>query len=248
MDWTHFLAPVTTAFLASFVECIEALTVILAVGAVLGWRGAIGGASLALVLLLLGVIMVGPALALVPEAVVHLGVGAMLLVFGLRWLHKAVLRAAAVIPVRDENAVYARQTNRFRPLGFGSREHGHAGLVAAFQITIIEGIEVVFIVLAIGAADRTLLVPAGIGAGGAFLLVTALGLALHRPIARIPENALKFSVGVLACTFGIFWIGEGVGVAWPGEDWSILALAGIILVAALIAVRLCKEISTMKAW
>jgi Ca2+/H+ antiporter, TMEM165/GDT1 family len=220
------------------VECIEALTVILAVGAVLGWRGALLGAGLALGLLLAAVAIVGPALTLVPVAAVHLGIGALLLTFGLRWLRKAALRAAGVRPMRDENAAYARQTNRFRALGIGVGERDRAGLVAAFQITIIEGIEVVFIVLAVGAADRRTLLPASLGALVALLVVVALGAALHRPIARIPENPLKFIVGVLTCAFGIFWIGEGVGAHWPGDDWAIPALAAGIFLVALVFVRI----------
>jgi len=238
VDWAHFLPPMITALLASFVECIEALTVVLAVGAVLGWPGAFLGAGLAVAALVTLLLVAGPALTLVPSAAIHLGVGVLLVVFGLRWLRKAVLRAAGVIPLRDEDASYKRQTLRLRGLVSGLGTHNQAALAAAFQVTMVEGIEVIFIVLAIGAANRALLFPAAIGAGVALLLVAGLGLALHRPIARIPENALKFAVGVLTCAFGIFWIGEGVGAAWPGGDWLILALAATILATALIAVRL----------
>ena len=238
MDWAHFLPPMLAALLASLVECIEALTVILAVGAALGWRGALAGTCAALGLLLAAVGVFGPLLALVPAQAIHLGVGLLLLVFGARWLRKAVLRAAGIIPLRDEDAAYTRQTNRFRMLAAGSDHRQRAGMAAAFQITIVEGIEVVFIVLAVGAADRRLLMPASVGALAALLLVTGLGAILHRPIARIPENALKFAVGVLTCAFGAFWMGEGFGMAWPGEDWAALALAAGILALALIDVQL----------
>jgi uncharacterized membrane protein len=238
MDWTHFIPPMLTAFLASLVECIEALTVILAVGAVLGWRGALIGTGFALCCLLVVVAILGPALTLIPLKAIHLGIGMLLLVFGLRWLRKAVLRAAGVIPMRDELAVYVRQSSRFHALSAGRDGRSRMGLVTAFQITMVEGIEVVFVVLAIGAADRSLLLPASLGAFVALVLVSALGVALHRPIARIPENSLKFTVGVLACSFGIFWMGEAIGVKWPGEDWSVLALATGILAAAFIVVRL----------
>jgi uncharacterized membrane protein len=113
-------------------------------------------------------------------------------------------------------------------------------VATSFKIVMLEGIEVVFIIVAIGAAGRGLLVPASIGALGALLLVVVLGLVLHRPIASIPENALKFSVGVLLAAFGTFWVGEGIGIEWPGADWAILALVGGFLVAALIAVPLCR--------
>lgn len=241
MDWAHFLPPLLTAFLASLVECIEALTVILAVGAVLGWRGAFIGTGFALALLLAIVAILGPVVALVPLQAIHLGIGALLLVFGVRWLRKAVLRAAGVIPLRDETAAYARQSNRFLALRAEPEGRNQTGLLPAFQITMVEGIEVVFIVVAVGAADHNLLLPASLGALSALLSVCALGIALHRPIARIPENTLKFVVGVLTCAFGIFWLGKGVGGQWPGEDWSILALTAAVLAAALILVQLARR-------
>jgi uncharacterized membrane protein len=241
LDWAHFLPPLLTAFLASLVECIEALTVILAVGAVLGWRGALIGTGFALALLLAIVVILGPVMTLVPLQAIHLGIGVLLLVFGMRWLRKAVLRAAGVIPLRDEAAAYIRQSNRFLALGVGPDGRNQTGLIPAFQITMVEGIEVVFIVVAVGAADRDLLLPASLGAFAALLLVSVLGVALHRPIARVPENALKFTVGVLTCTFGVFWLGEAVGVNWPGEDCSILALAAVVLAVALVLVQLARR-------
>jgi uncharacterized membrane protein len=241
MDWAHFLPPLLTAFLASLVECIEALTVILAVGAVLGWRGALIGTGFALALLLAMVVILGPVMALVPLQAIHLGIGVLLLVFAMRWLRKAVLRAAGVIPRRDEVATYTRQSNRFLALSADPDGCNQSGLVPTFQITMVEGVEVVFIVVAVGAADRGLLLPASLGAFAALLLVSVLGVGLHRPIARIPENALKFTVGVLTGAFGIFWLGEGVGVQWPGEDWSVLALAAAVLAASLILVQLARR-------
>jgi uncharacterized membrane protein len=234
LHWTHLLGPMLAAFLASLVECIEALTVILAVGAVLGWRGALTGAALAVAVLLAMVAILGPALTLIPLAIVHLAIGALLLVFGARWLRKAVLRAAGVIPKRDETVAYARQAERLRSLQPG------AALAATFQVTMIEGLEVVFIVLATSAADASVRLPASLGALAALILVCALGIALHRPIARIPENALKFMVGVLACAFGLFWLGEGLGLHWPGQDWSLLGLAAVILGAAAAAAQLVR--------
>lgn len=238
MGWAHFVPPMLTALLASLVECIEALTVILAVGAVLGWRGALVGTGLALASLLALVIFLGPVLTFIPSATIHLAMGILLLAFGARWLRKAVRRATGVIPMRDEAATYTRQRTRFLALAAGPGRRTHTGLTAAFQITMVEGIEVVFIVLAIGATDSRLLLPASLGALAALSVVVALGIALHRPIARIPENALKFTVGVLTCAFGLFWIGEGVGIQWPGEDWAVVALAVGILAATLVAVHL----------
>lgn len=234
MDWAHFLPPLLTAFLASLVECIEALTVVLAVGAVLGWRGALVGAGAALALLLALTAALGPLITLIPMRAIHLGIGVLLLAFGLRWLRKAILRAAGVIPLRDEEAAYSRQSTRFLALRSGPGGRDQTGLFPAFQITLIEGIEVVFIVVAVGAANRGFLLPASLGAVTALLLVCILGIALHRPIARIPENTLKFAVGVLTCAFGVFWLGEGIGVQWPGGDWSVLALAAAVLAIAMI--------------
>lgn len=240
MDWAHIIPPVATALLAAFVECIEALTVILAVGAVLGWTGALLGTGLALIALLALVLIAGPILTTVPVTAIHLGVGLMLLVFGARWLRKAILRAAGIVPLRDEIAAYDRQTKRFSMLHLAADARVRAGFAAAFQVTIVEGIEVVFIVIAVGAADRQALLSASLGALAAFLMVCGAGVALHRPIARIPENGLKFTVGVLTCAFGIFWIGDGIGVAWPGEDWSVLLLAAAILAGSMVIVHQMK--------
>jgi uncharacterized membrane protein len=178
---------------------------------------------------------------LIPAVAIHLAIGLLLLAFGFRWLSKAVRRAAGVIPMRDEDAAYIRHSNRLRALLAGADRLHATGMAAAFQVTAIEGSEVVFIVLAIGAADRRLLLPAGAGALVALILVAALGVVLHRPIARLPGNAIKFAVGVLACAFGIFWLGEALGIRWPGEDWSILALAFTNLAGALIAVPLTRR-------
>jgi uncharacterized membrane protein len=229
------------AFLASLVEFIEALTVILAVGTVRGWRSAIGGAAMALGLLALLVAVLGPALTRIPAGAVRGALGALLLLFGMRWLRKAILRAAGVIALRDEQAAYDRQSAALRAAGVWGGGWDRVAVATSFNVTVIEGIEVVFIVLAVGTAGAGLMVPAALGAASALLLVMLLGLALHRPIARIPENSLKFAVGVMVCAFGTFWAGEGMGLAWPGGEWSLLALTACFCVAALIAVALCRR-------
>lgn len=241
MSWAQFTPPMLTALLASLVECIEALTVILAVGAVFGWRDALTGAGVALAVLLVAVVALGPALALIPAVVIHLTVGLLLLAFGFRWLQKAVRRAAGVIPMRDEDAAYTRHSNRLKVLLASAEKFNRTGMSAAFQITAIEGSEVVFIVLAIGAADHRLIAPASVGALFAFLLVVTLGVVIHRPLARLPENAIKFAVGVLTCAFGLFWVGGAVGIEWPGDDWSIVGLAALILAGALTTVRFVRR-------
>ena len=238
IDWTH--APsILAAFLASLVEFIEALTIVLAVGAVRGWRGALGGAGLALLVLLLLVAVLGPALTRIPLDLIQLVLGALLLLFGMRWLRKAILRAAGVIPLHDEDAAYARQTSSLRTAALAEGWDPLA-ISTSFKITMIEGIEVVFIVVALGSAGPGLLLPAGIGALAALLVVIALGIALHKPVAMIPENALKFIVGVLLCSFGTFWVGEGMGLAWPAGDLSVPALNAIYLATSLLAVPMCR--------
>jgi uncharacterized membrane protein len=242
LGWTHAGAYAAAAFLASLVEFIEALTVVLAVGAVRGWPGALSGAALGLFVLLALTATLGPALTQIPIDIVQLAVGSLLLLFGLRWLRKAILRAAGLIALHDEVAAYAEQTAELSRFGSTTTALDGIAVATAFKIVMLEGIEVVFIVIAIGASGH-LLAPAAVGAGAALLLVIALGLLLHRPVATIPENTLKFVVGVLLTAFGTFWLGEGIGVTWPGSDWSLLALVGGYLVAALLYVRLARLVA-----
>jgi uncharacterized membrane protein len=236
----HAGPSVLAAFLASLVEFVEALTVILAVGSVRGWRDAISGAAAALVMLLLIIAILGSALARIPIEYLQLGIGGLLLLFGMRWLRKAILRSAGIIPLHDEAAAFAKGTEAMRqhgkPVGWDGVAFG-----ASFQITMLEGTEVVFIVIAIGAGGTGLLIPAGLGAFAALLVVVLLGVAVHKPLANVPENALKFFVGVLLSAFGSFWIGEGIGIAWPGADWSILGLIAGFLIVAWLAVPLCRD-------
>jgi Ca2+/H+ antiporter, TMEM165/GDT1 family len=241
VDWVHAGPSILAAFLASLVEFVEALTVILAVGAIRGWRGALGGTVVALLVLLAIIIVVGPALSRVPLDLAQLIVGGLLLLFGMRWLRKAILRSAGVIPLHDEDAAYAKESDALRRLGGSGRSWDRVAVATSFKITMLEGIEVVFIVIAVGAAGHGLLIPASLGALAALLLVALLGIALHRPVASIPENTLKFVVGALLSAFGTFWFGEGLGLAWPGRDWSILPLVGGFLAVALLTISLCRK-------
>jgi uncharacterized membrane protein len=242
IDWGSAAPSVIAAFFASLVEFIEALTIVLAVGAVRGWRSALGGAGLALAVLVTLVAVFGSALTRIPLGVMQLGLGALLLLFGVRWLRKAILRAAGVMALKDQAATYARESAALAAQG-GGGGWDRIAVAAAFKVTMIEGIEVVFIVIAVGTAGHGLLLPASVGALAALALVILLGVALHRPVAMIPENTLKFIVGVLLCTFGIFWAGEGAGLAWPGGDWSIPALSAGILAAAMVAIPACRAAS-----
>ena len=241
LHWTQAGPTILAAFLASLVECVEALTIVLAVGATRGWRWAFGGAALALLVLLLLVAALGPALTLIPLRLVQIVVGAALLAFGLRWLRKAVLRAAGRIPLHDEDAAYARETQALAGAPRRTADIDRTAVATAFKITMVEGIEVVFIVVAMGAGGPDLLRAASIGAGLALLAVVALGFALRRPVSMMPENALKFGVGVLLVAFGVFWLGEGIAVRWPGEDWSLLALVLAILASALLSVAAARQ-------
>jgi uncharacterized membrane protein len=241
VNWTTAASAVTTAFLSSLVEAVEALTIVLAVTFVRGWRPAGIGAIAGLTLLALIVLALGPLLDRIPLRQLQLVIGVLLLLFGMRWLRKAILRAAGVIPLHDEAMTFASETQELRDQ---ERRHGArldwlAGL-ASFKAIVLEGLEVVFIVIAVGAG-RGLLGAASLGALAACLIVVAAGFAVHRPLARVPENTLKFAVGVLLSSFGIFWTGEGLGVPWPGEDLAILAFAALFLATALSALVLARR-------
>ena len=239
ISWTTAAPAVTAAFAASAVEVVEAFTIVLAVATLRGWRPALSGAFAALVLLAAVVVALGPLLELVPLHALALTIGVLLLLFGLGWLRKAVLRAAGLMALHDEAAIFEKEQARLS--GEVASERGAdwlAGL-AAFKAVLLEGLEVVFIVLAVGAG-RGLLWPASLGALAAFLVVMVVGLLVHRPLARVPENTLKFGVGVMLSSFGVFWTAEGLGVAWPGGDVALLVLAATFLIFALALVQLVR--------
>jgi Ca2+/H+ antiporter, TMEM165/GDT1 family len=209
-----------------------------------GGRGAwLAQPASALLVLLLLVVSLGRALARIPLHEVQLAVGALLLLFGMRWLRKAVLRAAGVLALHDEDAIYRREMQALRGESVAVRAWDRLAFAASFKITMLEGTEVVFIVLAIGAGHAGLLWPASLGALAALLVVAALGLVVHRPLARVPENTLKFVVGALLCAFGTFWAGEGMGYAWPGGDWSVPGLIGAFLVVSALCVPCCRRLA-----
>src|ERR1700716_4052081 len=237
MTWIAAAPAISAAFLGSLVEAVEALTIVLAVASVRGWRPAALGAAAGLGLLALIVAALGPLLDRVPLHLLQLMIGVLLLLFGMRWLRKAILRAAGIIPLHDEEAAYAAAPAELRE--HRSRLDWLAGL-ASFKAVLLEGLEVVFIVIAVGAG-RGLLVPASLGALAACALVTGAGFVVRRPLARVPENTLKFAVGVMLSAFGVFWTGEGLGVPWPGEDLAIVGFAALFLVAALAGVAVVRR-------
>jgi len=231
----------TAVFLASLVEAVEALTIVLAVATVRGWRPAGLGALAGLGCLALIVVVLGPALQYVPLHVLQLAIGVLLLLFGVRWLRKAILRAAGVIPLHDEATAFAAATAELHEQG--ARQMAHADWLAALaslKAVLLEGLEVVFIVIAV-SAGRGLLIPASLSAVAACLLVAGAGFIVYRPLARVPENKLKFAVGVLLSAFGLFWTGEGLGVPWPGADLAIVVFIALFLALGLAAIALARR-------
>ncbi len=242
--WLSADAPaIGAAFLASVVEVVEAFTIILAVGTIQGWRPAALGTLAGVALLALLIAALGPMLGQVPIHLLQLFIGVLLLLFGLRWLRKSILRAAGIIPLHDETAAFAAETAQFREEAHRQRRRLDwiAG-ATAFKATVLEGLEVAFIVIAVGAG-RGLLWPATLGAFAACVLVLAIGVAIRRPLARVPENALKFGVGVMLSAFGVFWTGEGLGIAWPGHDGAIVAFIGIFLMVSLLAIPAARRLA-----
>jgi Ca2+/H+ antiporter, TMEM165/GDT1 family len=239
--WTHIAPAMTAAFLASLVEAVEALTIVLAVATVRGWRPAGLGAISGLVLLVIIVVALGPLLELVPLNLLQLAIGILLLLFGMRWLRKAILRSAGIIPLHDEAKTFSTETAELREQArrHEARLDWIAGL-ASFKAVMLEGLEVVFIVIALGAG-RGLLGPASVGALAACLLTAGVGIVIRRPLARVPENTLKFAVGVMLSAFGIFWTGEGLGVSWPGADFAIVVFIAMFLAVGLAAVEVVRR-------
>jgi len=227
--WSVAATAVGSAFLASLVEVVEAFTIVLAVGTLRGWRPAAFGTVGALAVLGGLLVLLGPLLDRVPLHLLQLFIGILLLLFGMGWLRKAILRAAGIIPLHDEDAIFASEAAQLAESADRQRTSLEwiAGLTA-FKAVLLEGIEVVFIVIAVGAG-RGLLWPAGLGAFAACLVILTIGVAIHRPLARVPENTLKFGVGVMLSAFGVFWTGEGLGIDWPGQDIALLTFAVLFL-------------------
>jgi uncharacterized membrane protein len=222
---------VLATFLASAVEAVEALTIVLATGVTRGWRSSLIGVGAATVVLALIVAALGPALAIIPIDMLRLVVGALLLIFGLQWLRKAILRAAGYKPLHDEEAIYRLTVTAVRRAGPAQREGlDWYAFTLCFKGVLLEGLEVAFIVVTFGASAHQVGL-AALGAVAALALVTAAGAAVHRPLSRVPENALKLAVGLMLSAFGIFWAAEGAGVDWPVGDAAILG--NLVLLGAI---------------
>src|SRR5919204_4982344 len=221
---TGTLIIVLGAFLASAVEMVEALTIVLGVGVVRGWRSPLIGAAAATLVLAVLVAALGPALSVVPIKALRLVVGALLLAFGLQWLRKAILRSSGYIALHDEEEAYRREREQAATAGSEVK----AGLdwysfTVSFKGVLLEGLEVVFIVISFGSAQGKLGL-ASAGAAAAFVVVVTAGLLIRGPLQRVPENTIKFIVGLALTSFGCFWGAEGVGVKWPGDDLSLLGV------------------------
>ena len=229
------------AFLASTVEFVEAFTIVLAVGNTRGWRAPLYG-TLAAVLTLAVIVGVFGTPLIVYQAqisqVFHLVVGVLLLLFGMRWLRKAILRFAGIVALHDEELIYQREVAELRAQGRSHARFDQIGFWISYKSVLLEGVEVAFIVITLASRGGDALRAAVLGAAAAFVLTLVVGAVLRRPLTVVPENTMKFVVGAMLTTFGIFWGATGLGVEWAWGDATLVAiLVGIILVSV-VAVRM----------
>jgi uncharacterized membrane protein len=239
MDLMSLAIAATPAFIASAVEFVEATTIVLAVGITRGWRAPLAGTALAVLTLAVIVAALGVALVtVVPEHLLLGIVGTLLLLFGLRWLRKAILRFAGIVAVHDEEEIYRREVAELRAQGLGRTKFDWVSLVVAYKATLLEGIEVAFIVIAFGAKGVAAMNAAIAGAVAAGVIVVAIAAVLRSPLTAVPENWMKFGVGAMLSSFGVFWFGEGIGTKWPGDALSIPIILGAFLISSWLSVRL----------
>jgi len=229
-------------FLACMVEAVEATTIVLAAGTTRDWRSAGTGMAAALAVLAVVIAALGPAISAVPLHGLRLVVGALLLVFGLQWLRKAILRASGHKALHDEARIYQQQVAA--AAGQPRRSAGLVpdwfGFTLSFKGVLLEGLEVVFIVLTFGTNQHDVGL-AAIAAACAIAVVAGLGVAVRAPLARVPENTMKFVVGIMLTAFGTFWGAEGAGAHWPGSDASLLVLIPAIAAFALLLVAAMRR-------
>jgi len=242
----HSVLLVAAAFLASLVEMVEALTIVLAVGVTRGWRSAAWGVAAALAGLTAIVAALGPAIARLPIDSLRVVVGGILLIFGLQWLRKAILRAGGLKALHDEDAIYEAEIAELRADNRRGISDWYSFTVA-FKGVFLEGLEVAFIIVTFGGAQKNVGL-ATIGAAAALIVVLIAGAIAHAPLSRVPENTLKFGVGVMLTSFGVFWSAEGAGVAWPGNDASLLGvIAFVVLLSFALVAMLQRNTATSKA-
>src|SRR5260370_11478118 len=225
---------ILTVFVACAVEAIEALTIVLGAGLTREWRSTFQGMAVALLALAAIVAVLGPTITLLPLTALRLVVGALLAIFGLQWLRKAILRATGHKSLHDEASAYLREVAAAKAATTSSRGRVRDwyAFTLSFKGVLLEGLEVVFIVITFGANQRNV-GAAVIGAAAAVLVITVTGIAVRAPLAKVPENAMKFAVGIMLTSFGIFWGAEGAGVDWPGHDGALLVLAPVVALVSL---------------
>ncbi|MFE4467842.1 COG4280 domain-containing protein [Leifsonia sp. NPDC056824] len=236
------LALFVAVFLACLVEAVEATTIVLAAGATRNWRSALTGTVVGVLVLAVIVAVVGPAVTLIPLGVLRLVVGGLLLVFGLQWVRKAVLRASGYKALHDETLIYQREVEEARTARKDSRfgVSDWYAFTLSFKAVLLEGLEVVFIVLTFGANQQQIGL-ASLAAAAAIVVVVLIGVAVRAPLSRVPENTLKFVVGVMLTSFGVFWGAEGAGAVWPGADLALLVLIPAVAVYALLLVAVLRR-------
>jgi uncharacterized membrane protein len=232
---------VLSAFLASAVEMVEALTIVLASGLARGWRSSLTGVGAATLALAIVVAALGPALTLIPIDALRLVVGGLLLTFGLQWLRKAILRASGFKALHDEDAIFAKELREAETAPRDERAGiDWYGFTLSFKGVFLEGLEVAFIVLTFGSTQGSIPL-AALGAGIALVLVAVVGVLVRAPLTRVPENTMKFAVGVMLTTFGTFWAAEGAGAHWPGDNASLPVVLAFVVALSFMSVGLLKR-------
>ncbi len=229
-----------SVFLACTVEAVEALTIVLAVGTTRSWSSALSGVCAAALALAVIVATLGPAITSLPVDLLRVVVGGLLLIFGLQWLRKAILRASGWKAKHDEGQIYEEEAAAARVAGAKSSAFDGYAFTVSFKGVLLEGLEVAFIVLTFGTNQHRVALAAA-AAGLAVLLVVAVGAAARAPLARVPENTMKFAVGVMLSSFGMFWGAEGAGASWPGGDAALLVIIPGVFIAAVAMIKNIKR-------
>ena len=240
MAWASFFP----SFLASIVEFVEALTIVLAVGMTINWKSSLWGAAAGAAVLSVIIAIFGAAILRIPIDILRFVIGIILVLFGMQWLKKSILRYSGHKALHDEEEIYKRKVEALKARGESHAEFNKFGFVTSFKGVLLEGLEVAFIVISSAAAVKyasTGLVYAVLGATAAFVLVVVLGAIIHKPLTLIPENTLKFAVGIVITSFGTFWSGEGLGINWPLSDFFIIILAVFYLAASLGIIYMLKS-------
>ena len=240
MAWASFFP----SFVASIVEFVEALTIVLAVGMTINWKSSLWGAVAGAGALSVIIAIFGAAILQIPIDILRFVIGVILILFGLQWLKKSILRYSGHKALHDEEEIYKREVEELKSRGENHTKFNKFGFITSFKGVLLEGLEVAFIVISSAAAVKTAstgLVYAVLGAAAAFVLVVVLGAIVHKPLTLIPENTLKFAVGVIITSFGTFWSGEGLHVIWPLSDFFIIILAAFYLAVSLGIIAMLKS-------